>query len=195
MTDPFLDLRRPIEPVDPDPRFAADLRDRLRRALLLSPARVTAATGGRSAMSHLTPYLAVRDARAAITWYTDAFGARLVGDPYVMDDDRIGHAELEIGDSVIMLSDEMPDFGNKSPKSVGGTPVVISVYVENVDDVFKKAVDAGANGRREPEDQFYGDRAAQFEDPFGHRWSVASHVEDVPPDEMERRAAEMMGGG
>ena len=140
------------------------------------------------------PYLCVDGAAEAIDFYTKVFGAnermRMPG-----PDGKIGHAEIEIGDSVVMLSDEDPNFGNQSPKTIGGTPVIISVYVEDVDDVYKKAVDGGANGTREPEDQFYGDRAAQFEDPFGHRWSVASHVEDVAPDEMERRMNEMMGGG
>ena len=109
-------------------------------------------------------------------------------------DGRIGHAELQFGDSVVMLSDEYPEMGVKGPKSLGGTPVTLSVYVEDVDAVFGQAVQAGASALRQPENQFYGDRSGQFEDPFGHRWSVATHVEDVSPDEMARRAAEAMGG-
>ena len=108
--------------------------------------------------------------------------------------DKIGHAELQIGDSVIMLSDEFPDMGARAPKTVGGTPVTMSVYVENVDDVFARAVEAGATVLRPVEDQFYGDRSGQFEDPFGHRWSVATHIEDVSPEEMAQRAAAAMSG-
>ena len=106
---------------------------------------------------------------------------------------KIGHAELEIGDSVVMLADEFPEMDARSPKAVGGTPVGMSVYVEDVDAVFDRAVRAGARPVRPVEDQFYGDRLGQFEDPFGHRWSVATHVEDVPPDEMARRAAQAAG--
>jgi PhnB protein len=138
----------------------------------------------------ITPYLCVDGANAAIDFYIKVFGAtermRLPG-----DDGKIGHAELQLADSVIMLADEYPDMGILGPKSIGGTPVTISVYVDDVDATFKTALDAGATSRREPENQFYGDRAGQFEDPFGHRWSIATHVEDVPPQEMERRAAEM----
>ena len=106
--------------------------------------------------------------------------------------DKIGHAELQLGDSVIMLADEFPEQGVRGPKAVGGTPVMISVYVDDVDAVFARALENGATSVRDVEDQFYGDRTGQFEDPFGHRWSVATHVEDVPPDEMEKRAAEAM---
>ena len=141
----------------------------------------------------VTPYLCVDGASDAIQFYTTVFGAtervRLPG-----PDGTIGHAELELGDSIIMLSDEYPDTGVRSPKAIGGTPVTISVYVEDVDRVFDRAVQAGARALRPVEDQFYGDRSGQFEDPFGHRWSVATHVEDVPPDEMARRAAQAMGG-
>jgi len=106
--------------------------------------------------------------------------------------DRIGHAELTLGDSLVMLADEHPEMGILGPKSVGGTPVTISVYVEDVDSVFERAVSEGASSIRPVENQFYGDRSGQFEDPFGHRWSIATHVEDVPPEEMEKRAAEAM---
>ena len=107
-------------------------------------------------------------------------------------DGKIGHAELELGDSLIMLADEFPEMGIRGPKAVGGTPVMIMIYVEDADAVFDAAVAAGATALRPMENQFYGDRTGQFEDPFGHRWSVATHVEDVPPDEMEKRAAEAM---
>lgn len=105
--------------------------------------------------------------------------------------ERIGHAELQLGNSVIMLADESPSMGALGPKSIGGSPVTIHVYVEDVDAVFDKAVRAGARALEGPTDQFYGDRSGQFEDPFGHRWDVASHVEDVPPEEMQRRMAEL----
>lgn len=141
----------------------------------------------------VTPYLCVDDADAAIQFYTDVFGAKeRVRMP--APGDKVGHAELQLGDSVIMLSDELPEMGQRSPKSIGGSPVTISLYVEDVDAVFDRGIRAGGRALRPVENQFYGDRAGQLEDPFGHRWSVASHVEDVPPDEMERRAAEMMSG-
>ena len=107
---------------------------------------------------------------------------------------KVGHAELELGDSVIMIADEFPDMGVKGPKSVGGSPVTISLYVEDADGVFEKAIAEGATELRPPTDQFYGDRTAQFEDPWGHRWNVGTHVEDVPPDEMEKRAQAMSEG-
>jgi PhnB protein len=139
----------------------------------------------------VTPYLIVDGANAAIEFYRNVFGAReRMRMP--APEGRVGHAELEFGDSLVMLADEFPDMGVRSPKATGGTPVTLSVYVEDVDAVFDAAVAAGATALRPVEDQFYGDRNGQFEDPFGHRWSVATHVEDVPPDEMEKRAAEAM---
>jgi PhnB protein len=141
----------------------------------------------------VTPYLCVDGAAAAIEFYSEVLGAKeRMHMP--APDGKIGHAEIQIGDSLIMLSDEFPDMGVRSPRAIGGTPVMISVYVEDVDKVYERAVKAGAKGLRPPENQFYGDRSGQFEDPFGHRWSVATHVEDVPADEMARRAVEMMGG-
>lgn len=110
-------------------------------------------------------------------------------------DGRIGHAELQIGNPVLMLSDEYPEMNMRGPKALGGSPVTLSVYVEDVDSVFERAVSAGATALRQPEDQFYGDRSGQFEDPFGHRWNVATHIEDVSPDEMAKRAANAAGGG
>jgi PhnB protein len=141
----------------------------------------------------LTPYLCVDGAKDAMEFYAKVLGAEermhMPG-----PDGKIGHAELEVGQSLIMLSDPFPEGGVRDPKAIGGTPVMISVYVEDVDAVFEAALAAGATEVRPVENQFYGDRTGQFEDPFGHRWSVATHVEDVPPDEMERRAAEAMGG-
>ena len=141
----------------------------------------------------VTPYLHVDGAAEAIDFYSKVFGAsergRMAG-----PDGKVGHAEIELGGSLIMLADEAPDFGALGPKSVGGTPVTIHVYVEDVDATHQTALDAGASEIRAPENQFYGDRGGQFEDPFGHRWSIATHVEDVPPEEMEKRAAEAMAG-
>jgi PhnB protein len=141
----------------------------------------------------VSPYLCVNGGTAALEFYKSVFGAtermRMPA-----PDGRIGHAELQFGDSVIMLADEYPEMGIRSPRAIGGTPVTISVYVEDVDAVFNRAVAAGAKSVRAVETQFYGDRSGQFEDPFGHRWSVATHVEDVAPDEMERRAANAMSG-
>jgi len=142
----------------------------------------------------ITPYLCVDGAGLAIGFYGTVFGAtermRMPA-----PGGRIGHCELQIGDSVIMLADESPEMGQRSPKTVGGSPVTLSIYVEDVDDVFDRALQAGATVLRPVEDQFYGDRSGQFEDPFGHRWSVASHVEDVPPAEMAKRASEAMAEG
>ena len=108
---------------------------------------------------------------------------------------KVGHAELEMGDSVVMLADEHPEMDAIGPKTVGGTPVSLHVYVEDADAVFNRAIEAGATAMRPVEDKFYGDRSGSFEDPFGHRWHVATHVEDVPPDEMSRRAAEVAATG
>jgi PhnB protein len=107
---------------------------------------------------------------------------------------RVGHAELTFGDSLVMLSDEFPDMGVAGPSTVGGTPVTLSLYVEDVDATFEEALQAGATALRPVEDQFYGDRSGQFLDPFGHRWNVATHIEDVTPDEMASRSAKMLGG-
>jgi len=138
------------------------------------------------------PYLSVDGAGAAIDFYTAVFDAtermRMPG-----PDGKIGHAELEFGDSVVMLADAFPDMGGQTPKGLGGTPVTVMVYVENVDAVFARVVAAGATVEREVGDQFYGDRAGQFVDPFGHKWFVATHVEDVSPEELEQRAAAMGG--
>ncbi|MGH2749213.1 MAG: VOC family protein [Actinomycetota bacterium] len=137
----------------------------------------------------VSPYLYVNGGNEALDFYTKVFGAaeraRMPG-----PDGKIMHAELEVGDSIIMLSDEFEQFGNRSPRSIGGTPVLISVYVEDVDETFNRAVEMGAKSIQPVQDQFYGDRSGQFEDPFGHRWSVASHIEDVSPEEMAKRAAQ-----
>jgi PhnB protein len=142
----------------------------------------------------VTPYLIVDGASAAIDFYGSVLGAT---ERMRMDapGGRIGHAEIEIGDSIVMLADENPEMNARGPKSVGGSPVSLMIYVEDVDDVFARALEAGAKELRPVETQFYGDRMGAFEDPFGHEWNVASHVEDVPPEEMERRAAEAAQAG
>jgi PhnB protein len=139
------------------------------------------------------PYLSVDGASAAIDFYTTVFGAReRVRMPG--PEGKIGHAELEIGDSVVMLADVFPNMGGVTPKTLGGTPISVMVYVEDVDAVFNKAISAGATAERQVENQFYGDRAGQFADPFGHKWFVATHVEDVGPEEMKKRMAAAMAG-
>ncbi|WP_331769806.1 VOC family protein (plasmid) [Embleya sp. NBC_00888] len=142
----------------------------------------------------VTPYLCVDGAAAAIDFYVSVLGAtermRMPA-----PGGKIGHAELQLGNSVVMLADEYPDMGFRSPKTVGGTPVTLHVYVEDVDAVFASALAKGSTELRAVKNEFYGDRTGQFEDPFGHRWSVASHVEDVPEDEMAKRAEEAMQSG
>ncbi|GCE00613.1 VOC family protein [Embleya hyalina] len=142
----------------------------------------------------VTPYLCVDGAAAAIDFYVAVLGAtermRMAA-----PGGRIGHAELRLGNSIVMLADEFPDMGFRSPKAVGGTPVTLHVYVEDVDSVFARALAKGARELRAVKDEFYGDRTGQFEDPFGHRWSVASHVEDVSEQEMAKRAEEAMQSG
>ena len=135
-----------------------------------------------------TPYLIVRDAASAIEFYKKAFGATelmRMADP----SGRIGHAEIKIGNSPIMMADEVPEMGYRSPQSLGGSPVSILLYVEDVDAVFSQAIAAGAKVQRPVEDQFYGDRSGGVTDPFGHVWYVATHKEDVSPEEMRKRAA------
>jgi PhnB protein len=139
----------------------------------------------------ITPYLSVDGASDAIDFYGKVFGfTERMRMP--SPGGRVGHAELVLGDSMIMLADEHPEMGIRGPKSVGGTPVTISIYVEDVDATFEKALSEGATSLRDVENMFYGDRTGQFEDPFGHKWSVATHVEDVAPNEMAKRMEEMM---
>jgi PhnB protein len=134
-----------------------------------------------------TPYLIVNGGARAIDFYRQAFGAkeimRMPG-----PNGRVGHAEIKIGDSHIMLADESPEMGARSPKTIGGTPVSIMLYVEDVDRMFKQAVDAGGKSVRPVEDQFYGDRMGSLEDPFGHMWHIATHKEDLSLEEIKKRA-------
>jgi len=138
------------------------------------------------------PYLSIRNASEALDFYKKAFGAHELF--RLGHNGKIGHAEIAIGQAVVMLSDESPDFDALSPATIGGTPVVIHLYVADVDAFTEKAVAAGLKVLRPIADQFYGDRGGKFEDPFGHRWWIATHKEDVPPDEMKRRAAALFGG-
>ena len=137
----------------------------------------------------ITPYLVISGAAAAIDFYKRAFGATEVLRMPDPSGQKIGHAELKIGDASFMLADEYPDMGHRSPASLGGTPVSMLVYVENVDQVVAQALAAGATELRPVADQFYGDRVGMVADPFGHVWSIATHVEDVPSDELLLRAA------
>jgi PhnB protein len=142
----------------------------------------------------VAPYLIVKGAARALEFYTTAFGAtevyRLVG-----PDGRIGHSEFRIGTSTLMLADEYPDFGALAPGSFGGSPVRMHVQVEDVDAFMRKAVAAGATELRSPKDEFYGERSGMLADPFGHQWHVSTRIEDVSPQEMQRRFTAMMSTG
>jgi PhnB protein len=135
-----------------------------------------------------TPYINVKGAAEAIEFYKKAFGAKEVG-RILMPDGSIGHAEIEIGDSKIMLAEENALWGNLSPQTLGGSPVCLCLYVEDVDAVFAGALQAGATvtGDMEVKDQFYGDRTGSLTDPFGHKWSIMTHIEDVSFEEMQER--------
>ena len=140
----------------------------------------------------VTPYLIIKGAAAAIDYYQRAFGAtELLRMPDTHG--RIDHAEIRIGDSVIMLADEHQEMGHRGPAALGGTPVSILLYVTDVDAVFDRAVKAGGKSRRPVADQFYGDRMGMLEDPFGHVWTVGTHTEDLSPEEMKKRMAAAHG--
>jgi len=141
----------------------------------------------------VTPYLIINDAGRALDFYKKAFGAtELMRFP--MPDGKIAHAEMKIGEGIFMLADESPAEGYRSAHTLGGTPVSMMFYVKDVDAVFARAVAAGAVARRPVKDQFYGDRSGTLEDPFGHTWTIATHVEDVSAEEMKRRMASMSSG-
>ena len=134
----------------------------------------------------ITPYLVIKGAAKAIDYYKKAFGAtEIMRMP--LPDGTVAHAELKIGDSMFMMGEEMPQAGYRAPQ--GSTPVGLMIYVEDVDRVFKQAVAAGGRVNKELQNQFYGDRSGTLYDPFGHMWTIATHVEDVPPEEMKRRMA------
>ena len=139
----------------------------------------------------VTPYLIVRGAARAIEFYKQAFGAtELVR--MNAPGDKIGHAEVKIGNSIVMLADEMPQWGAKAPDTLGGSAVHLMIYVEDCDTVFNRALQAGATQTQPLKDQFYGDRSGSLTDPFGHQWTIATHKEDLSDEEMQRRAAEAM---
>jgi PhnB protein len=140
----------------------------------------------------VTPYLIIKHAVRAIDFYKQAFGAKEIlrlADP---DSGVIGHAEIKIGDSQVMLADEHPTIGFVGPQTLGGSTVNICLYVENVDSLFQRAIHAGAKELRPVQDQFYGDRSGTLQDPFGHIWTLATHIEDLSPEEMQKRFAESM---
>lgn len=139
----------------------------------------------------LTPHLVVRNAKDALEFYKRAFGAE-IGQVDHMPNGKIMHAGLRIGDSMLMLNDEMPEFGALSPLSIGGTPVTLHIYTENVDEAFNRAVSAGAQVKMPLQDQFWGDRYGLVTDPYGHKWSLAAHVRDLSPEEMEHAMKEAM---
>lgn len=143
---------------------------------------------------HLLPYITVADAARAIDFYRDVFGAveiERLADP----EGKVGHATLKLGDAQIMLSDEFPEWGAHGPATIGGSPVMLHLYLEDVDAIVARAVEAGAEIVEEVADQFYGDRGGKLVDPFGHRWWIATHIEDVSDEEMRRRAGELYGMG
>ena len=190
-TDPFDSLREPNVPLAPRPAFAAELRRRVSVALgatreehpMLDVREYTPAR-----LRSLTPYLATHDPAAAIDWYTEVFGAQLLGDPIVMPDGTIGHAELRIGDSVMMLAGEFPDEDHKSPLTLGGSSVAIQVYVPDSEATYALAVERGATPLR-PISENYGARGGTIRDPFGHRWFVQTQIEidDVPVEDAPGR--------
>ncbi|HLP09445.1 MAG TPA: VOC family protein [Opitutaceae bacterium] len=139
----------------------------------------------------VTPYLTVRGAARALEFYRQAFGAE---ECFRVDDDagHVGHAEFRIGDSIIMLSDEYPEMGSLSPETIGGSAVSLLIYVDDCDAVYDRAVKAGATPARPLQNMFYGDRSGMVKDPFGHQWHISTHIEDIAPDELMRRARAAM---
>jgi uncharacterized glyoxalase superfamily protein PhnB len=142
----------------------------------------------------LTPHLTVAGADAAIDFYRKAFGAELLVRHQTPEGKSVMHALLRIGDSMLMLNDEFPDWGSRGPKAIGGTAVVLNLYVKDADAAFRRAVDAGATVKMPLADMFWGDRYGVVDDRFGHSWSIATHVRDVPPEEMEAAAQKAFSG-
>lgn len=140
----------------------------------------------------LIPYITMKGAKDAIAFYESVLGAKQRGDVMPGPNGTIGHAELEIGGSVLMLADADPTAGSKTAQDLGGSPVNLCVYVEDADAVFGRAIENGSKVVQEPEDKFYGDRSGSFQDPWGYIWTAMTHIEDVTPEEMERRVEKMM---
>jgi PhnB protein len=195
VTDPFDSLTAPVEPLDPRPDFARELRSRLVAKLELTlqlPERKHPMPIHTAIRAHaVTPYLCAHDGAAALAFYADAFGAsevmRVVG-----DDGRLGHAEFAIGEATFYLSDEYPEYGVTSPRTLGGTSVTLHVDVDDVDTVYARAVAAGATAHGEPADQSHGARHGTLVDPFGHRWMLSQQVEHVS---TAHYAARSLGSG
>jgi len=143
----------------------------------------------------ITPHVVVKGASSALDFYRRAFGAEEVMRCAGPDGKSIMHAEMQIGDSRFFICDEFPDMGCRGPASLGGTPVTLHLYVADTDAAFKKAVAAGATSLMPPADMFWGDRYSKVQDPFGHHWSIATHIEDVQPVELQKRAAAAFAGG
>ena len=141
----------------------------------------------------VTPYLAVRGAKAAVDFYRRAFGAELVM-KLNLPDGSIAHAEIRIGDSILMMSEENEQWGNRSPLALGGSPVFLMIYVPDADTAFAKAIAAGCTQVKPVEDQFYGDRSGTLKDPYGYQWTLATHIEDVSAEEGQRRMEKLFGG-
>jgi PhnB protein len=169
-------------------RAPARAKAKARTKAAARPKKVSAVPAG---YHTVTPYLTVNDGAAALAFYGRAFGARELSR---MDapGGKIGHAEIKIGDSVIMLADEFPGTGSKSPTSLGGTTGSLMIYLANVDAAFKKAVDAGCKSLMAPTDMFWGDRFGKLQDPYGNQWGLLTHKEDVPPKQMAERAKAAM---
>jgi len=177
MTDPLDALREPVRPIDPDPRFADELRDRLRRAVLNGgDMTTTETTATQGKISALTPYIVVSDARRALDFYVEAFGATRRGEPIIMADGRVGHAELAIGDAVLMLADEFPELDIVVADRGGAQ---IRIELSDLDAAVRRAVDRGAELLRPVEDRGYG-RGGTIKDPFGQRWLVAEKSPEPP---------------
>jgi PhnB protein len=161
----------------------------MERKEVTMPAKVKHIPSGHHSV---TPYLIVKGATEAIEFYKTAFGAVTAMPPMIGPNGRVGHAELKIGNSIVMLADEFPDMNVRGPESYGGSPVCLHLYVDDVDKVARQVVAAGGKVKSPVENQFYGDRMGTFTDPYGHTWNVATHVEDVEPKELKRRADEAM---
>jgi PhnB protein len=173
--------------VTPKPKKRAVKKRQMKRRVKRARKKVLAIPKG---YNNITPYLIVDNAMEAINFYKKIFGAK---EAFRMDrpDGKVGHAELKIGDTKIMLADVYPEMGAHSPRSYGGSPVSIHLYIKNVDAVVQKAVSAGARLTKPVENMFYGDRSGGLEDPYGHKWYISTHVEDVTPAVMKKRMAQM----